>query len=173
MQHGLGGERGRLGHVAHHEEPGDVHAEVPCGGDVLGGDVRLRAVGGDPYRTNAERVRALQVADRSDAGEQQGGEPGPGDGGGDRRDPVGVRVTARTVGDARAGQSVPVRHLNRVDSCRVQRGGDRRGLLRREPMPGGVHAVAQRDVLDVQFHRTASLSPARIAAEVMMSRFPA
>ena len=51
-QLGLLGELVGGGHVAHHQEPGDVHAEFAGGGDVLGGDVGLGAVGGDPHRAD-------------------------------------------------------------------------------------------------------------------------
>ena len=77
-QLGLRGQLGGLGHVAHHQEAGDVHAQLAGGGDVLRGDVGLGAVGGDPHRAHAERVRALEVVDRADAGQQQRGEPGAG-----------------------------------------------------------------------------------------------
>ena len=49
-QLGLRGERVGLDHVAHHQEAGHVHAQVAGGGDVLRGDVRLGAVGGDAHR---------------------------------------------------------------------------------------------------------------------------
>ena len=79
-QLGLLGELRGRGHVAHHQEAGDVHAEVAGGGDVLGGDVGLGAVGGDPHRADAEVVGALEVVDGADAGQQQRGEPGVRDG---------------------------------------------------------------------------------------------
>ena len=80
-------------HVAHHQEAGDVHAELAGGGDVLGGDVGLGAVGGDPDRADAEVVGVLELLDGADAGQQQRGEPGVGDvrGGGLDPLPVGVR----------------------------------------------------------------------------------
>ena len=57
-------------------KPDDVHAELAGGGDVLSGDVGLGAVGRDADRPDAEVVGVLEVVDRADAGQQQGGQGG-------------------------------------------------------------------------------------------------
>ena len=180
-QRGLPGQVGRRGQVAHHQEPGDVHPQLARGRDVLGRDVGLGAVRGDPHRADPERERVLEVGDGADAGQQQRGQPGAGDGPGDGLDPLLAGVAARPVGQARAGQPVAVGDLDRVHAGRVEGGGDPRGLLRRDPVAGGVHAVPQRDVLNeespahavVSRVRAAIRSPTRRAADVMMSRLPA
>ena len=46
--------RGLL-HVRHHQEAGDVHADVPGQADVLGGDVGLGGVGGDAGQAGPPR----------------------------------------------------------------------------------------------------------------------
>jgi hypothetical protein len=180
-QRGLAGQVGRPGQVAHHQEPGDVHAQVARGRDVLGGDVGLGAVGGDPHRADPEGERVPEVGDGADAEQQQRGQPGVGDRPGHRLNPLLAGVAARPVDEAGAGQPVAVRDLDRVHAGRVEGGGDPRGLLRRDPVPGGVHAVAQGDVLNVKppAHavvsrvRAAIRSATRRAADVMMSRLPA
>jgi hypothetical protein len=180
-QRGLPGQVGRRGQVAHHQEPGDVHPQFARGRDVLGGDVGLGAVGGDPHRADPEGERALEVGDGADAGQQQRGQPGAGDGPGDGLDPLLAGVAARPVGQAGAGQPVAVGDLDRVHAGRVEGSGDPRGLLRPDPVAGGVHAVPQGDVLNekppahavVSRVRAAIRSPTRRAADVMMSRLPA
>ena len=74
-QLGLLGELLGRRHVGQHQESGDVHAELAGGGDVLGGDVGLGAVGGDADRADAEVAGVLQLVDGADAGQQQRGEP--------------------------------------------------------------------------------------------------
>jgi hypothetical protein len=190
-QRGLPGQVGGRRQVAHHQETGDVHAQLAGGRDVLGGDVGLGAVGGDPDRADPEGERVLEVGDRADAGQQQRGQPRVGDRTGHGLDPFLAGVAARPVDQARAGQPVAVRDLDRVHAGRVEGGGDPGGLLRRDPVPGGVHAVPQGDILnvkppahavvshDVVSHdvvsrvRAAIRSPTRRAADVMMSRLPA
>jgi hypothetical protein len=64
-------------------------------------------------------------------------------------------------------------YLDSVDSGRVERGGDRRASLGGELVASSVHAITQRDIMDVEPHCAAIRSPTRTAAEVMMSRLPA
>ena len=74
--------------------------------------------------------------------------------------------------------------FDRVDPGGVECGRDPAHGARVDAVLDGVHAVSERDVLDVEFlaHRVASAgvlarlaidSPTRRAAEVMMSRLPA
>lgn len=71
--------------------------------------------------------------------------------------------------------------LDGRDPGGVEGGDDPADLLGGDPMPDGVHPVPERDVLDIElrghaitgFDRSAIRSATRIAAEVMMSRFPA
>ncbi len=74
-----------------------------------------------------------------------------------------------------------MRDLDGVDAGVVERGDDPGDVLRGDPVAYGVHAVAQRDVLDEdrsahgQFpaFEAAIRSAICSAAEVMMSRLPA
>ena len=80
-----------------------------------------------------------------------------------------------------------MRNLDGVDAGIVERARDLRYLVNAILMSNGMHAVAQRHILDIepirfgiehQAHRCASFrsaicSAVRKAAEVMMSRFPA
>ncbi len=70
-QLGLLGEFGGGRHVGEHQEARDVHADLAGHRDVLGGDVGLGAVGGDPDRADPQGVRRLQVVHRADTGQQQ------------------------------------------------------------------------------------------------------
>jgi len=180
---GLLGEVVRGRHVAHHQEPGHVHAEFAGAGDVLRGDVRLGAVRGDPHRPHTEVVGPVELADGPDAGDEQRGEHRVFQHLGRRGDPLPVGVAAGPVGQAGTGQSVAVRHLDRVHAGGVERPGDISRPLGPDPMPDGMHAVSQRDVLDIDSGlahgrpvcrpTVASRSAVRSAAEVMMSRLPA
>jgi hypothetical protein len=71
-QLGLGGQLGRLGHVAHHQEARDAHVQLASPRDVLGGDVGLGAVRGDADRAPTEGVGAIEFGDGADAGQQAG-----------------------------------------------------------------------------------------------------
>src|SRR5690606_21218658 len=142
-QLGLRGEFGGRGHVAHHEEAGDVHADLTGGRDVLGGDVGLGAVGGDSHRPHAQVVGAAKIFDRADARQQQGGQPRAADVGGRGLDPGPVAVRAGTVVDRAAGETVTVGDFDGVDARGVERRDDLAHVLRGDPVPDGVHAVAQ------------------------------
>ena len=187
-QLGLGGQRIRGDHVAHHQEAGDVHAEVARGPDVLAGDVGLGAVGRDANRAHPDGMGVLQLVDGADAGQKERGELGVGHDIGHRLDPLPVGVGAEAVVEAGAVQPVAVRHLDGVDVGVVQRLGDGADVVQPVLVTDGVHPVAQRHVLDVElvgvgieghqaatfcWRRSAILSAVARAAEVMMSRLPA
>ncbi len=147
-QQGLLRELLGRGEVAHHQEPGDVHPQVAGGRDVLGGDVRLRAVRCDADRTNAQAVGVLELLDGPDPREQQRGEPCPGQVGGRRLDPLPVGVGAGAVVQAAAGEAVAVGHLDGIDAGRIEGSDDPPHVLGRDAVPDRMHAVAQGDVLD-------------------------
>jgi hypothetical protein len=177
------GERLRRREVAHHEEPGDVHPELAGGGDVLRGDVGFGAVRRHPHGARAQVVGAAQLGVGAEPRQQQCREPGALEDVGRGLDPLPVGVAARPVVEVAAGQAVTVRHLDGVDTGRVERRHDLADTARRDAVPDGVHAVPEGDVLqeDPRAHRTTSsrrersaiLSATRSAADVMMSRFPA
>ena len=131
---------------------------------------------------------AVQILDRADAGQQQGGEPRFLDDLADRLDPVPVGMGAEAVIEGGAVQPVAMGDLDGVDPGLVQRLGDAGDMLDAILVADGVHAVAQGDVLDVEpvglgieAIRRPSCSSLRWAifsavcrpAEVMMSRLPA
>ena len=71
-----------------------------------------------------------------------------------------------------------MRDLDCIDLRRVERAGDRANVAETVLMTDRVHAVTQRDILDVKLAhasaiRAATFSAVRSAAEVMMSRLPA
>jgi hypothetical protein len=167
-----------------HEEPGDVHPQLAGLTDVLGGDVGLGGVGGDPHGPDPEVVGLLQLVQGADAGQQQRGQSRVVHDLGRGADPLPVGVAARAVGQARAGQPVAVGDLDGVHSGGIDGRGDRAHLVGVHPVPDGVHAVAQGHVLDVElgnahcrastrWSASTSSSAVRSAAEVMMSRLPA
>ena len=98
---------------------------------------------------------------------------------------------AEAVVERRAGKSVTVGDLDGIDPCRIQRTGNGSDMLEAVPMADGVHAVAQRYVLDIEslLSDRHNGAPARLlfpvaaarqyvsavlsAAEVMISRLPA
>src|ERR1700722_1486536 len=127
----------------------------------------------------------LELGDCADAGQQERGQAGIADAVRGGLDPLPVGVAARAVVNAPASKAVAVRDLDRVDSGGVQRGDDSPHPLGGDPVPEGVHAIAQGHVLDEQvlaaghaettcsFVRAAICSATCTAAEVMMSRLPA
>lgn len=147
---GLPGERGGFVHVRHHQEAGDVQAELAGVGDVLSRDVGLGAVCGYADGPHAQLERALELADGADPGEQERGQAGPVDGGRRRLDPLPVGIAAGAVGEAAAGQSVAVGHLDGVDARGVEGGDDPCDVLGSDAVAYGVHAVAECDVLQEQ-----------------------
>ena len=155
--------------------------------DVLPGDVGLGAMGGDAHAARARLVGVLQVVHGADAGQQQHGHDGVLALLGDRRDPLAVVVGAEAVVEGRAGDAVAVADLDRVDAGAIERAGDLAHRLQMVLVTDRMHAVAQRDVLDVKLRlvlaghhaasfcnwRAAQRSAVVSAAEVMMSRLPA
>ena len=131
-------------------------------------------------------MRGLEIFDGPDAGQQQDGHPGALDASDHCRDPLDVAVRAEPIREARAGQSIAVRDFDRIHARAIERSRDSRDVGKRILMTDGVHAIAQRDVLNVEravLHAiapplttdpaVASRSPVRSAADVMMSRLPA
>ena len=166
-------------HVRHHQEARDIHVERPGGLDMLSGDVGFRAVGGDAHRAHPEAGCLAQMVDRSDTGQQKRRQFRPLAGGGRRLDPCPVAIRAETVIQRRTGKPVAMRDLDRIDPGRIERGDDLGHAVRRDLVANGMHAVAQRHVLQVDcLHDLFSAAPIRRsavcrAADVMMSRFPA
>ncbi|MCY1358997.1 hypothetical protein D9M69_455480 [compost metagenome] len=175
----LSGQFFRRNHVAHHQEADGVHAQLAGVLDVLPGDVRLGAVGGDAHDPRAGLVGVLQVVHRADAGQQQGGDPGVADLAGHRLDVFQVAVLAEAVVERRALQAVAVGDLDAVHLGLVQRTGDGAGVVEAVLVADRVAAVAQGHVGDIElFHAGAPIdwamrSAVASAAEVMMSRLPA
>src|SRR5262249_19224910 len=137
----------------------------------------------------ADSVGSLEIVDCADARQQQHGDACALDGTDNGFDPFQVRVGTEPVIEARAGQTVAVTDLDRIDAAPIESRGDACSLLERARVTDGVHAVTERDVLNVEAgwvhvtgpaasaERVAAMaarrSPVRNAAEVMMSRLPA
>ena len=192
LLHQPGLARQRLGriHVRHHQESGDIHAELARELDVLLRDVGLGAVGRDAHRPRARLVGLAQVVNRPDPGKQERGElrmlQGIGGGG----DVVEVGFLREAVIERHAGQAVAVGDLHGIDPGLVERPAYRDDMIEPVLVADRMHAVAQRHVLDVYpalgvdghdrspaqpaaSRRSMTRSPVRSAAEVMMSRLPA
>ncbi len=104
-----------------------------------------------------------------------------------RADPLPIGVSPEAIVEARPLQPVAVRDLDRIDLRAVQRPRDRLHMIEAVLVADRVHAVAQRDVLNVEllsgrieghaatpwFIRSAIFSAVLSAADVMMSRLPA
>src|SRR3546814_9444501 len=89
--------------------------------------------------------------------------------------------------EAGAVEAVAMRYLDRIDAGLLERLSDRAHMIDTVHVADGVHAVAQRHILDVElvladveahaaalraWMRCASSSPVALAAAVMMSRLP-
>ncbi len=131
-----------LDHVAHHQEADRVHAQITGGFDVLFGNVRLRAMGGDADGADAEGVGAFEIVHGAYAGQQQSSYAGAFDDAGDGFDPVPVRMRAKTVIEAGAGEAVAVGDLYGVDARFIERTGDFLYVVQAVLVTYGVHAVA-------------------------------
>jgi len=181
------GERIRRGHVAHHQEAGHIHAEAACKFDVLFGDIGFGAMGCHPDRAYTQLIGVLEIVDRTDAGQQQGGENRVLQHFGHRADPVPVGMSAKAVVEGRPRQPVAMRHLDGIDLRPVQRSGDRLHMIQTVLVADGVHSVAQGDVLNIELGggriKAHAAAPSCIlatirsavlsAAEVIISRLPA
>ena len=98
-------------------------------------------------------------------------------------DPFAIGVRAEAVVEARAREPVTVADLDGIDTSAIERRGNAPHVGDGILVANGVHAVAERDVLDVEAaahaitgraaEDAASRSPVRSAADVMMSRLPA
>jgi hypothetical protein len=60
--------------VAHHQEAGNVHAQIAGDADVLLAHVGFGAMGRHADRTHADVIGAAQFLDRADAGQDQRGQ---------------------------------------------------------------------------------------------------
>jgi len=174
--------------VGQHQEADRLVAEIVGSREVLDGDVRLCAVGGDARDGRSGSVSSAQILDRADTREQQNGDLRPArfvHGRGDQRQLVRAR---ETVVERRATQPVAVGHLDDLDTSRVERMDHGSDLTLVELVLHGMAAIAQRRVGDTYLRlvlsgyrahavtsaaRVASSSPTRAAAAVMMSRLPA
>ena len=166
-------------------KPDDIHAELAAVLDVLLRDVGFRRVGRDAHRRGAGGMRGIEILDGADARQQQHRDPRARHARDGRLDPFAIGVRAEAVVEARAREPVTVADLDGIDAGAIERRGDAPHVGDGILVADGVHAVAQRDVLDVEARAAlmpspaappsdaASRSPVRSAADVMMSRLPA
>ncbi len=132
------------------EKADRVHAERARRLDVLPRDVGLGAVGGDAHAARAGVIGVLEIVNGSDARQQQHGHDGALALLRDRGDPLAVVVGAEAVVEGRAGDAVAVADLDRVDARAVERAGDLAHRLQVILVTDRMHAVTQRDVLDIE-----------------------
>ena len=174
-------------HMRHHQKADRVHAERARRLDMLLRDVGLGAVCRDAHAAGAGLVGVPEVVHGADPRQKKHGDDGVLTLFCDGRDPLAVIVRAEAVVEGRAGDAVAVADLDRVDMCAVERASDVADRFQMVLVTDRVHAVAQRDVLDVELRRVlaghhaasfgncfaAQRSAVVRAAEVMMSRLPA
>src|SRR5262245_3629949 len=147
--------------------------------NVLTGNIGLGTVSGDPHRSSSGIHSRIQILNRPDSRYQQHRHLGPADRPRYRANPFHIGVRTNSIVEARSGQPIAVSDLEGVDTGIVERLGYPRHLLERITMPDGVHSIAQRNVLDVEFRHdqllfcSARRSPVLSAADVMISRLPA
>ncbi|SLR13358.1 Uncharacterised protein [Klebsiella pneumoniae] len=56
--------------MAHHQKTDGVHPQLAGKGNMLRGDVRFAAVGGDPHHPRPGLIRRFQIVQRADARQQ-------------------------------------------------------------------------------------------------------
>src|ERR1700757_1059509 len=109
---GLLRQNGRRGHVAHHQEADGVHAEIPCGGDVCGRGVGLRAVGGYAHYRRARVVSVFEVVHGANARQHKRRDLRAVHGAGGGFDPLHIRMRAEAVDTTGPGKTVAVRDFD-------------------------------------------------------------
>ena len=137
--------------MAHHQEADGVHAQFAGVLDVLFRDIRFGAMGGDAHHPGTGVVRGFEVMNRTDAGQQQGGDFGVADHVGGGFDPFQISVRGKAVVEAGTLQAVTVGDFDRIDLGLVQSAGDVLHVLQRVLMANRVAAIAQGHVADVDF----------------------
>lgn len=171
-----------LDHVGHHQEADCLQTEFLGHADVLLGDVRFRAVGGDAGDRGAEVGDGAQVLGRADARDQQACDlrgPCCAHRRGDQLQVVGA---GKAVIERGSAQSVAVSDFQDRNAGPVEPGHDVGDLLPGVLVTDGVRAVSQRRVSQPEIRRAHAATPVsrwafasatRTAAAVMMSRLPA
>ena len=146
---GLGGESFRRAHVAHHQKAGHIHAQPARIFDVLFGNIGFCAMRRHAHGPHTQFKGVLQIVHGADSRQQQGGEFRVRQNLGDCTDPVPIGMRAKTIIEAGAAQPIAMRDFDGVNTRQIQR--TRNGLHVRQAIlvANGVHAVAQRHVLDV------------------------
>ena len=150
-QLGLTRQFGGGNHVRHHQKAHRVHAQLARMFDVLLGDIGFGAMGGDTHHARTGAIRLFQIMHGADAGNQQCGHLGMLDRLGHSLDPFEVGLQTEAIVEARSGQSVAMRDFDTVDLGLIQRLGNCGDLLDGVLMAARMHAVAQRDIRDVDF----------------------
>ena len=92
----------------------------------------------------------VEIVDRTDAREQQHGDLRARDTVDRGLDPFAIGVRAEPVVEARAREAIAMADLDGIDPRAIESRGDAPHVANRILVANGVHAVAQRDVLDVE-----------------------
>src|SRR5215203_935502 len=137
----------------------------------------------DPDRCRAGRMRGVKIFDGANTRQEQHRDPGAGHAVDRGFDPFAIGMRAESVIETRAREPIAMADLDRIDAGAIERRRDAAYVGHGVLMTDRVHAVPERDVLDVKAGAhaitgraacdAASRSPVRRAADVMMSRFPA
>ena len=139
------------GHVRHHQETHGVQAQRARLADVLLRDVGLGAMGGHADGAHAQVFGHEQVVHGADARNQEGRNLGLLHQWNHGAQVFLVGVGGESVVDRAAAQAVAMGDFDQRHASGVQAAGDALHLVERHQVALGVHAVAQRHVVDGDF----------------------
>src|SRR3546814_2133866 len=101
-------------------------------------------------RADAEVIGAAKLVGSADTRQDQRGQHRLGQHLGHRLDPFPIGVRAEAIVEAGAVEAVAMRYLDRIDAGLLERLSDRAHMIDTVHVADGVHAVAQRHILDVE-----------------------
>src|SRR5471030_372697 len=147
---GLLCQRPRLRHMAHHQKTRDVHAQFAGEADMLLGDIRFSAMGGDAYRGATKVKSAVQILHGTYTGQEKRSQPrclhllvG-------RFYPIPCGIGCESVIKGGSTNSVAMGNFNCVDSRIIESLGDASYVIDAILMTDGMHTVAEGDVLNIK-----------------------
>ena len=167
--------------MGHHEEADGLHAELLGDLDVLLGDVRLGAVHRDAGDGDTELAHLAQVVGQADPGEHEAGDLRLLGGLARLRDQLLLGHGGEAVVEAGATKAVTMGDLDDLHARAIEALDDLDDVLGVVLVATGVRSVTQGRVDEAVIGAghaltprcSATASPTRMAAAVMMSRLPA